>query len=113
MATSTPLLADSLASLVEEHGQTQWFTGVRLTPSEPLALAAEPEKQFQELLEAVKQSSRDDGAQAVIIAGGPLSETAQRIAATGTAEIIQPVPSACSLVLNAINRQPLATHGGE
>ncbi|WP_087872533.1 aspartate/glutamate racemase family protein [Arthrobacter globiformis] len=113
MATSTPLLADSLASLVEEHGQTQWFTGVRLTPSEPLVLAAEPEKQFQELLEAVKQSSRDDGAQAVIIAGGPLSETAQRIAATGTAEIIQPVPSACSLVLNAINRQPLATHGGE
>jgi allantoin racemase len=102
MATSTPLLAGSLGSLVEEHGQTQWFTGVRLTPSEPLVLAADPEQQFQELLGAVRKASLDDGAEAVIIAGGPLSETARRLASAGVAEIIQPVPSACSMVLRVL-----------
>jgi allantoin racemase len=109
MATSTPLLADSLASLVEEHGQSQWFTGVRLTPSGPLVLAADPEQQFQELLGAVQEASRDDGAEAVIIAGGPLSDTARRLAATGIAEIIQPVPSACSLVLRVLADQQLTS----
>jgi allantoin racemase len=108
MATSTPLLAGSLASLVEEHGQSQWFTGVRLTPSEPLVLAADPEQQFQELLGAVQDAHREDGAEAVIIAGGPLSDTARRLAATGIAEIIQPVPSACSMVLRVLAGQDLA-----
>lgn len=107
MATSTPLLASSLASLVQEHGQGEWFTGVRLTRSEPLALAAHAEQQYQELLEAVREAHRDDGAEAVIIAGGPLSETARRIAATGIAEIIQPVPSACSMALRVVAEQRL------
>ena len=107
MATSTPLLAGSLASLVDEHGQSQWFTGVRLTPSEPLVLAADPEQQFQELLGAVQEASRDDGAEAVIIAGGPLSDTARRLAATGIAEIIQPVPAACFMVLRGLAEQQL------
>jgi Asp/Glu/hydantoin racemase len=109
MATSTPLLAGSLASLVEEHGQSQWFTGVRLTPSDPLVLAANPEQQFEELLGAVRKASLDDGAEAVIIAGGPLSETARRLAATGVAEIIQPAPSACSMVLRVLADRQLAT----
>jgi Asp/Glu/hydantoin racemase len=109
MATSTPLLAGSLALLVKEHGQSQWFTGVRLTASEPLVLAADPEQQFRELLGAVQEASRDDGAEAVIIAGGPLSDTARRLAATGMAEIIQPVPSACSMVLRVLADQQLTT----
>ncbi|MDQ0822252.1 allantoin racemase [Arthrobacter sp. V4I6] len=108
MATSTPLLADSLTALVEEHGRREWFTGVRLTPSEPLVLAANPDRQFQELAEAVKEASEKDGAEAVIIAGGPLSETARRLALTSTADIIQPVPSACSMVLERLSHQRIA-----
>lgn len=104
MATSTPLLVDALSALVEEHGCGQWFTGVRLTVSEPLVLAANPELQFLELSKAVKEASQEDGAEAVIIAGGPLSETARRLALTGMARIIEPVPSACSLVLQALSK---------
>ncbi|MFP5311486.1 MAG: aspartate/glutamate racemase family protein [Actinomycetes bacterium] len=108
MATSTPLLADSLDLLVSEHGQKHWFTGVRLTPTDPLTLARDPEQQFRELLGAVQQASREDGAEAVIIAGGPLSETARRLAATGIADIIQPVPSACSMVLRVLSDNRLS-----
>ncbi|MBO1268637.1 hydantoin racemase [Arthrobacter sp. PO-11] len=102
MATSTPLLAGSLAKLVATHGKSEWFAGVRLTPSEPLVLAADPEQQYQELAAAVRESSETDGAGAVIIAGGPLSATARRLAESSRAEIIQPVPSACGLVLEIL-----------
>ncbi|MFP5311482.1 MAG: hypothetical protein ACLGH7_03590, partial [Actinomycetes bacterium] len=67
--------------------------------------------QFQELLEAVREANRDDGAEAVIIAGGPLSGTARRLAAAGAAEIVQPVPSACAMVLDLLERRPRRAHG--
>lgn len=101
MATSTPLLAESLGKLVAAHGKSDVFTGVRLTPSEPLVLAADPEQQFQELAGAV-QESVGDGALAVIIAGGPLSETARRLAKVSSARIIEPIPSACARVLELL-----------
>ncbi|MFJ5956792.1 aspartate/glutamate racemase family protein [Paenarthrobacter sp. NPDC092416] len=99
MATSTPLLVDALGKLVAEHGFPDQFVGVRLTDSEPLVLAADPERQFQELARAVQQSTKVDGAQAVIIAGGPLSATARRLVEATAVEIIEPVPSACRLVI--------------
>ncbi|MEV7606833.1 aspartate/glutamate racemase family protein [Paenarthrobacter sp. NPDC089322] len=99
MATSTPLLVDALGKLVAAHGVSEHFTGVRLTESEPLVLAGDPERQFQELAHAVHAAMDQDGAEAVIIAGGPLSATARRLAGTTAVEIIQPVPSACRLLL--------------
>lgn len=101
MATSTPLLAESLGKLVAAHGKSELFVGVRLTESEPLVLAADPERQYRELAAAVEHSTRD-GAEAVIIAGGPLSATAFRLAQSTSAEIIQPVPSACRLLLETL-----------
>ncbi len=101
MATSTPLLAPSLRRLVEVHGRSAHFCGVQLTASDPLALALDPEQQFAELRQAVVESVAG-GAQAVIIAGGPLSETARRISAEDMAVIIEPIPSACQLVLQKL-----------
>lgn len=111
MATSTPLLAPSLARLVAAHGRSGLFTGVRLTASEPLLLAADPEQQYRELAAAVGESTAVDGAEAVIIAGGPLSATARRLAQTTRAEIIQPVPSACRLLLETLGAIPDQPHG--
>jgi len=102
MATSTPLLADSLTALVASHGKSEGFSGVRLTASEPLVLAADPERQYRELAAAVGDSTKLDGAEAVIIAGGPLSETARRLVKTTSADIVQPVPSACALLLERL-----------
>lgn len=111
MATSTPLLAASLARLVAAHGKSGSFTGVRLTASEPLVVAADPEQQYRELAAAVGESTALDGAEAVIIAGGPLSATALRLARTTRAEIIQPVPSACGLLLETLGLIPDASDG--
>ena len=102
MATSTPLLADSLTCLVEEHGRSERFTGVRLTTSDPVVLAASAERQYLELATAVRACVEEDSAETVIIAGGPLSQTARRLAALDLVQIIEPVPSASKLVIDAL-----------
>lgn len=103
MATSTPLLAPSLEELVRFHGQQERFRGVHLTTSGPLKLAADPEAQFQEMRDAVLKAVKL-GAEAVIIAGGPLSATARRLRHEGLAEIVEPIPSACRLVVERLAR---------
>lgn len=108
MATSTPLLVDSLTSLVERHGRSERFTGVRLTASDPVVLAASAEQQYRELAAAVRACVEEDGAEAVIIAGGPLSESARRLTALGLVPIIEPVPSAAALVIHALGRNETA-----
>lgn len=110
MATSTPLLVSSLEQLVRDHDRAEHFRGVKLTASGPLALAADPEKQFLELHQAVSESVVA-GAEAVLIAGGPLSDTARRLAAEGIAEIIEPIPSACRLAMKRIRSGPAAVDG--
>ncbi len=99
MATSTPALVGSLERLAAEHGGADYFTGVRLTTGGPLDLAADPERQLEELTLAVQQCVEIDGADAVIVAGGPLGDAARQIATLGLAVIVEPVPSACALVL--------------
>lgn len=97
MATTTPLLVPSLERLAHEHAEAGLFCGVETTASGPLQLAAEPEAQYAQLQTAALRSWAA-GARAVIIAGGPLSESARRLATGGAVEIIQPIPSACVLL---------------
>ncbi|NLU68367.1 aspartate/glutamate racemase family protein [Streptomyces sp. HNM0574] len=105
MATSTPALVGSLTGLVARHGALDTFTGVRLTASDPLALAASAERQYRELAAAARSCVEQDGAEAVIVAGGPLSGAARRLAALGTVETVEPVPSAAALTLAALGAE--------
>lgn len=93
MATTTHELADSLTQLVGHYGCAAGFLGVFLTRSGPLELAADPDEQELQLREAVETAAAA-GAEAVIIAGGPLSETARRLRKTSKALIIEPIPAA-------------------
>ena len=97
VATSTPGLAAAIAAMGERFKGDADFVGVTLTQSEPTVLAADPQRQFEELRDAV-QACVDRGAQAVIIGGGPLSETARRLSELGIGTIIEPVPAACAMV---------------
>lgn len=99
MATSTAELADSLRQLVAAHSAAEQFTGLRLTASGPTVLAADAERQFSELRSAVQQCSALDGAEAVIIGGGPLSDSARELAGALAIAIVEPIPSAVAAVL--------------
>lgn len=97
MATTTPRLVSSLERLADEHAEAGLFCGVETTAAGPLQLATDPEEQFVQLQSAALRSWAA-GARAVIIAGGPLSEAARRLATGGAVEIIEPIPSACALI---------------
>jgi Asp/Glu/hydantoin racemase len=99
MATSTDELADSLRELVAAHSAAEQFTGLRLTVSGPTVLAADAERQFRELRSAVQQCSALDGAEAVIIGGGPLSDSARELAGALAIAIVEPIPSAVAAMV--------------
>ncbi len=106
VATSTPGLAASINAMGDQFKGDADFVGVTLTKSEPTVLATDPERQFEELRDAV-QACLDRGAEAVIIGGGPLSKAARRLSELGTVTIIEPVPSACAMVRKVLSAQPV------
>lgn len=106
MATTTPGLVGPLEALVRRHGAAALFTGVRLTPTGPRELAALPAQQDQELGDAARACLAEDGAEAVIIAGGPLSGTARRLSAAGIGTVVEPVPAAARRVLDLWRAAP-------
>ncbi len=97
IATTTRMLSDSLHRLVVAHGEQARFTGIELTAAGPLALAADPDEQFRQLLDAVRRG-RERGAESMIIGGGPLSATARRLRGEVDIRIVEPIPAACELV---------------
>lgn len=101
VATSTPGLAQSIANMANRFRGESSFVGVELTESDPLTLAADPDRQFAELRDAV-QACVDQGAELVIIGGGPLSESAKRLRGLGIAEIVEPVPAGCAQIRQAL-----------
>lgn len=81
IVTVTPdeeLLA-SFREKAEELGYEEQYSGVRVTPGDPLELMSSNELLDTALSKAVLASIEEDGAQAVIMGGGPLSASALRL----------------------------------
>lgn len=99
IVTTTPLLTGSLHALGRRFGPAGSFTGVRLTDSSAVTLAGDPARQLRELERACLLCRETDGAEAVVIGGGPLGSSARELAALLGMVIVQPVPSAIDEVL--------------
>lgn len=93
VATTTPLLAEAITREGAKQGYGDRFIGVTLTREAPLHLAADPEAQTRALGEAV-EAAAGAGAEAVIIGGGPLGESAAALSATCRTPVIAPIGSA-------------------
>lgn len=102
IATTTPLLADSIASNVRKIGLDNSFTGSRFTTGDPRALGDVPSQLENSLAGAVQACIQEDGAQAVVIGGGPLGEAAQALGERFSIPVIGPVPAACRALLQAM-----------
>ncbi len=94
IATVTPELAEPIHGIVAGLGLSSAYTGIRLTPGDPQALAADPERLENMLAQAVIDCIELDGAQAVVIGGGPLGQAATGLARRFDVPIIAPIPSA-------------------
>jgi Asp/Glu/hydantoin racemase len=99
VATTTPALVEIIAERARALGLAAYYRGIRLTSGDPLALVADPAALVEALAGAVRQSVEEDGAEAVIIGGGPLGLAAAALAPRFATAIIAPIPSAMRRLL--------------
>ncbi|MDE1157192.1 MAG: aspartate/glutamate racemase family protein [Neorhizobium sp.] len=102
IATVTPGLLASFAAKADVYGVGNLFTGTRLTDGDPLVIAADPEKLRCELANAVRSCIEEDGAEAVIIGGGPLGQAAEALQGQFSVPIIAPIRAAAELLVRRI-----------
>lgn len=98
VATVTPDLAHAIAARAKSIGLAHLYTGIRCTPGDPEELASDEQRLRQELEIAIKLCIKD-GAEAVIIGGGPLGEAAEYLRARFDIPIIAPISSAVELMI--------------
>jgi Asp/Glu/hydantoin racemase len=99
VATTTPDLAEAIAGRARDLGLAHLYTGIRCTPGEPIALAGDEKRLGQSLAEAVRECIELDGAEAVIIGGGPLGQAAEQLQPLFDTPVIAPIPCAMERVL--------------
>lgn len=102
IATVTPLLVESFAEKARNLGLSHLYAGTRLTEGDPIALAQDPERLHAALLDATRKCFEEDGAEAVIIGGGPLGQAAMRLQQELSAPVIAPIRSAVIRLLGEI-----------
>ena len=103
VATSTPELTEAIAGRARDLGLTHLYTGIRCTPGDPVAVASDPVLLQQSLAEAVRQCIELDGAEAVIIGGGPLGQAAEQLQPLFGTPVIAPIPSAIERLLGLVS----------
>jgi allantoin racemase len=106
VATVTPDLADAIEARAGELGLGRAYTGIRLTQGPPRELAADPGALERALAQAVTECIEKDGAEAVIIGGGPLGQAATRLASGFKVPIIAPIPAAVRRLLSQLRQEP-------
>ncbi|MFN5509762.1 MAG: aspartate/glutamate racemase family protein, partial [Burkholderiales bacterium] len=106
VVTTTPRLVDSIGARARAYGHGERFLGVRLTPGDPALLMADPERLVGALEEACRAAIEIDGAEAIVIGGGPLAVAARALQGrfrlhgeAAAVPIVEPIPAAVRLAL--------------
>jgi allantoin racemase len=74
------------------------FGGVRLTDGDINALMADPAALEAALARACERTIAEDGAEAIVIGGGPLAVAARALAPRFAVPIVEPIPAAMRLL---------------
>ncbi|MES5048286.1 aspartate/glutamate racemase family protein [Rhizobium nepotum] len=105
IATVTPDLVESFAAKARTLGVAPLFTGTRLTEEDPLRLAADPAALLLALEIAARKCFEEDGAEVVIIGGGPLGQAADELQRILSAPIIAPIRSAVEWLVRTMETE--------
>jgi allantoin racemase len=106
VATVTPELVGSIDAMAAELGLAHLYTGTRLTPEDPLELAADPDRLIEALHRAVVACIQLDQAEAVIIGGGPLGNAATALSPLFSIPVIAPIPAAVRRLMTILSKAP-------
>jgi Asp/Glu/hydantoin racemase len=102
VATTTPLLGAKIDALPEALGLSSRYTGTRFADGDPEMLMRDPVRLRDALAGAVEVCIKQDGAEAVIIGGGPLGEAARELQPMFAVPVIAPIPSAVARIIRLI-----------
>lgn len=102
VATSTPDLIEAIDQRAHDLGLAHLYRGIRCTEGDPVALAADPGLLTEALAGAVRACIEEDGAEAVIIGGGPLGQAAEKLRPGFKQPVLGPIPSAVERIINLI-----------
>jgi allantoin racemase len=94
VATTTPKLVASIDARAAELGFTRLYTGTRVTSEDPNKLVADPSRLVEALRQVVSACMELDGAETVIIGGGPLGNAATALTPMFRIPVIAPIPAA-------------------
>ncbi len=94
IVTTTPALKEHIVMRCHKTGYGENFKSIRFTETDAAALCERPGQLFDELTEAVRKAIDLDGAEAVIIGGGPLATAARHMQKEFNIPIIEPIKSA-------------------
>jgi allantoin racemase len=104
VATITPDLVASMNGVAERAGLAGQCTGIRCTSPDPASLVADAILLRSELAKTVAACIEEDGAEAVIIGGGPLGQAAAHLQSQFSVPVIAPIPSAVAHLLMLIQQ---------
>jgi allantoin racemase len=102
IATTTPELETQIVGRVRSAGLLSQFTGIRFTAGDPAALVSNSDALMSSMAMAIRGCIDEDGAEAVIIGGGPLARIAKSLQSVFAEPIIAPIPAATRAVLASI-----------
>lgn len=105
IATTTPALQESISRYVDKLGLNQQCVGVYIPEGDPLALSQNQDLQ-EALLSQATQSCINQGAQSVVIGGGPLAESANRLEKRFSLPVISPVVTAIRHACHLLTSHP-------
>jgi Asp/Glu/hydantoin racemase len=97
VATTTPDLVAAIRQCAARYGLAGQLASVRTTTGDAVQVMANPLVLRRALEEAAMTTIAEDGAQAVIIGGGPLAAVADELAGIFSVPIIEPIPAAVRL----------------
>ena len=102
VATTTPLLKAKIDALPVVLGLRSHYSGSRFADGDPQELMHDPARLRAALAGAVEACIAQDGAEAVIIGGGPLGEAARELQPMFTVPVIAPIPSAVRRIIRLV-----------
>ncbi|ALM54755.1 hydantoin racemase [Halomonas huangheensis] len=107
IVTVTPdeALIESFRQKAASLGYEHLYRGVRVTPGDPNELVQSPDALDAALAKAVQASIEEDGAQAVIMGGGPLSASAFRLQPRFEVPLVVAVNAAARAAVAAIRSE--------
>ena len=102
VATTTAALVTQISARADELGLAAQYTGIRVTQGDLSYIMADAERLRIALGQVVENCIHRDGAEAVIIGGGPLGQAAKALQSAFVTPIIAPIPAAVRRIAGMI-----------